>query len=402
MKNKNGATSFRIYLGLEGGKRRYKQFIKFKDAENFLKKANRDLELKRLGYEKQFGSLLDNKNEIIFCMERLERMNVSLTEVVQFYEKFGDCSNGDISIQDSIQLFRVEKEKTGKSRIYVDKSIHSYLSPFSKYVGEDTLVSEITVNQIEDYVYKRRKNVAPRTKVNLINQLSVLFNFLIKKGHLRFNPASDLERPKVLKKKPNVIKIGDLRRLLDKGLRDQKFEEVTLMLLQCFCGVRPYESGRMVWGDIDWKRKVVQVRSEVSKMSSHRICDIPPNCFEYLRIIRENLYIRARDKDRRIIKNFEHRMRKFRGELELELPTNILRHSFGSYHYARWGDSNKTRTQMGHHEGEFTFLNHYRDLVHKDMSVKYFDIYPFKTTENTFKYDPRKHIVIGPRAGLER
>ena len=52
---------------------------------------------------------------------------------------------------------------------------------------------------------------------------------------------------------------------------------------------------------------------------------------------------------------------------------------------------------MGHHEGEFTFLNHYRDLVHEDMSVKYFDIYPFNTTEKTFRYDPKRHIVTGPR-----
>jgi len=33
--NKNGKTSFRIYLGLFDGKRRYKQFIDFKKAESF-------------------------------------------------------------------------------------------------------------------------------------------------------------------------------------------------------------------------------------------------------------------------------------------------------------------------------------------------------------------------------
>jgi len=395
--NKNGKTSFRIYLGLFDGKRRYKQFIDFKKAESFCVKLNRDLELKKIGYDKQFGRMLDQKNEILFCLEKIEELDVSLTEVVQFYEKFGECSKGDISIEDSIKLFRKEKEKTGKSKIYLDKSIHSYLSPFSIHVRRETLVSEINEKMIEDYVYKTRKNVSPRTKVNLINQLSILFNFLIKKGHLKFNPTKNIERPKVLKKKPTIIKVGDLRKLLDGGLKEEKFEEVTILVLQCFCGVRSYESGRMVWGDIDWNRKVVQVRSEVSKMSSHRICEIPPNCFEFLQIVRENLFIRVKDKDRRIIKNFEHRMRKFRGGLGIDLPTNILRHSFGSYHFSRWGDSNKTRNQMGHHEGEFTFLNHYRDLVHEDMSVKYFDIYPFNTTEKTFRYDPKRHIVTGPR-----
>ena len=194
--NKNGKTSFRIYLGLFDGKRRYKQFIDFKKAESFCVKLNRDLELKKIGYDKQFGRMLDQKNEILFCLEKIEELDVSLTEVVQFYEKFGECSKGDISIEDSIKLFRKEKEKTGKSKIYLDKSIHSYLSPFSIHVRRETLVSEINEKMIEDYVYKTRKNVSPRTKVNLINQLSILFNFLIKKGHLKFNPTKNIERPK--------------------------------------------------------------------------------------------------------------------------------------------------------------------------------------------------------------
>ena len=154
--------------------------------------------------------------------------------------------------------------------------------------------------------------------------------------------------------------------ILDHGLRTKHYRETVLMVLQCFCGVRSHESGKMTWRDIDIKKRHVGVSSDNAKNSNHRICYISDNAYRYLVICMENLQIRAKDLDKRILPNFENRMRLFRHTFnKFKIPTNVLRHSFGSYHYAKGEDINQTRNLMGHREGEYTFLSHYRDVVTK-------------------------------------
>jgi hypothetical protein len=53
-----------------------------------------------------------------------------------------------------------------------------------------------------------------------------------------------------------------------------------------------------------------------------------------------------------------------------------MRHSFGTYHYAFHGDSNKTSSELGHKADDDTLFNHYRALAKKSDGEKFFSIKP--------------------------
>ena len=165
------------------------------------------------------------------------------------------------------------------------------------------------------------------------------------------------------------------------------------MVMHSFCGIRVTESSKVVWGKFDIKNRKILIDAEVSKIGVHRYVEIPDNAYRYFVLCMECLGIRAKDNHKVVLPNYEQRLRMFRGTLSVELPTNVLRHSFGSYHSAV-NDISKTRKEMGHIGSENTFYNSYRELVTKEQGLKYFDIYPMKKTKETFDYQKIKSKLM--------
>jgi integrase len=62
-----------------------------------------------------------------------------------------------------------------------------------------------------------------------------------------------------------------------------------------------------------------------------------------------------------------------------EWPHNGLRHSFGSYHLAFYGDAVKTAMQMGHRDSNVVH-NHYKTLVLKSEAEKFWALRPKQAT----------------------
>jgi integrase len=70
-------------------------------------------------------------------------------------------------------------------------------------------------------------------------------------------------------------------------------------------------------------------------------------------------------------KDFRLHLNQLREAAEIaEWPHNGLRHSFGSYHLALYGDAIKTSSQMGHRDSNIIH-NHYKALVLKAEAEKY-------------------------------
>ena len=53
-----------------------------------------------------------------------------------------------------------------------------------------------------------------------------------------------------------------------------------------------------------------------------------------------------------------------------------MRHSFGSYHYAKSGNSLETARILGHKGDDNVLFAHYRALTTKDQGTAYFAIIP--------------------------
>jgi hypothetical protein len=63
-----------------------------------------------------------------------------------------------------------------------------------------------------------------------------------------------------------------------------------------------------------------------------------------------------------------------RAGLRAEWPQNALRHSFGSYHLAQFGDAAKLALEMGNSPA--TIFKHYRQLVKPKEAQRYWKIAP--------------------------
>ena len=69
-----------------------------------------------------------------------------------------------------------------------------------------------------------------------------------------------------------------------------------------------------------------------------------------------------------------------RAALLAKWPQNALRHSFGSYHLARFPDAAALALQMGNSPA--MIFKHYRELVKPADAAKYWEIKPSGATTN--------------------
>jgi hypothetical protein len=70
-------------------------------------------------------------------------------------------------------------------------------------------------------------------------------------------------------------------------------------------------------------------------------------------------------------------------EAGVELRTNVLRHTFGSYHYAQHRNENLTAAEMGNSPA--VIFRHYRALVKPESAGVFWNILP-DTAENVVKF----------------
>jgi hypothetical protein len=73
-------------------------------------------------------------------------------------------------------------------------------------------------------------------------------------------------------------------------------------------------------------------------------------------------------------------------KLLAEWPQNALRHSFGSYHLARFNDAAKLALEMGNSPA--TIFRHYRQLVKPKEAERYWKIAPAPAGKKVVQFAP--------------
>ena len=166
-------------LGLDGeGNLRRKFFREKNDAERFLD------DHQRLSVDPFHG----RRHEVMFCLERIDRMGVSLHEVVKFYDRHGSKKSNPLLV-DSIKTFFDHKRMIGRGHHYVER-MTVVLRQLTEFVGETTKVGDITSDQIRKFVYVGHGHTSPKSKQNLLTHLSVFFGFCICHGLTSLNPVT--------------------------------------------------------------------------------------------------------------------------------------------------------------------------------------------------------------------
>ena len=224
-------------------------------------------------------------------------------------------------------------------------------------------VCDITPEDVEGWVVI--ESYSPTTRNNRLRTLSSAFAFAVTRRWCETNPVDRVER--AIERKPvagylSVKHAEALLRVADK-------EMLPCVAIQLFAGLRPCEMAELPFENIDLERGQLWVDKK-EHTTSHRVVQIMPNLREWLLPSRSRTgkiqpvnYQNRWDTLRRQAGLFEHR------------PHDGLRHSFGTWHFAKFQDLGKTSAQMGHSNPMIT-RKHY--VVREDPSRadEYWNITP--------------------------
>ncbi len=173
--------------------------------------------------------------------------------------------------------------------------------------------------------------------------MSGVFSTAIKHDWCDSNPVSRVEVPDVVEKPIEPLTIEEVERL-EAAAQLPEHEDMQLSLhLMLYCGIRPTEVSRMdPERDIDWQNRRVVVRPTTSKTGGGRV--VPLRC--------GNIDALRHDIPRRWV----HRWRALRKAAGWSRETahpwrqDVCRHTFATYHAARFRNFAALQLEMGHRD----------------------------------------------------
>lgn len=143
------------------------------------------------------------------------------------------------------------RTKPSTTRSYRDAINKQFVPRFGK-----RRLTEIDIDVIQRYLSERETEVKPKTVINEIVPLKLMFKHAVRWGYLKSSPAEYVDRPRVEKEEMEILNPDEIRLLLEKA----KPEYGTLFLMAVLTGLRRGEIIGLQWGDIDWVHNQIHVR----------------------------------------------------------------------------------------------------------------------------------------------
>lgn len=164
--------------------------------------------------------------------------------------------------------------------------------------------------------------------------LHSIFAFGMKRGWCSANPVDGVESPVVKETHIEPLTLQQVERL-HKASRLPEHAPMQLSLqLMLYCGLRPHEVQRLRPGDIRWAEREVIIRPTVSKTGGGRVVPLRRIMLKARGNIPGNWVVRWRA------------LRKAAGFTRWQ--ADACRHSFASYHAARYKNLSVLQWEMGH------------------------------------------------------
>ena len=358
-KYRHSTTTPFVIEGLRvNGKRTRKFFESRKEAKSWLR-----LTLMRMKREGEAAVTMPDQLRLdaLACAERLQPYGKTIWDATEHFLAFLTATARSRTVAELVPEFNAAKKKDGASERYLG-DLRNRLDTFASDFGKLKL-AEILPSQIDDWL--RGLDVAGQTRNNFRTVLSAFFEFGKLRGYATSNPVEGTAKAKVVRGTPEIFTPEQMRTVLEKAPADF----VPYLAIGAFAGLRAAEIERLDWSEIDLARRLIQVKAENAKTAQRRfvtVCDTlaawlaphvrrsgPVATAESVRIGREKTCKAA----------------------QIQWPSNVLRHSFASYHLAQFKNAGQTAAELGH-AGAAMLYQHYRELVTPDAAAKWWAIMP--------------------------
>ncbi len=308
--------------------------------------------------------------------------NLSMAQRVEAGKAFKMLAEyPDASLLDAITYYIGRKLRFGKSPT-VAEGVETLVAEITPRRGKRTVddlrcrwrkfasdfgtrhFAEVEANEITAWLDKVASH--PETRHNYRRKVVELFNLAIGQKWTTENPATESRRDDRLPPEPEVFKVEELARVLevadDHGL-------LPYIVLGTFCGIRVSELVRLDWGKVDMEERTVTIEAATTKTKTRRVITMPDAAAAWLvgKVKRSGAVVDPVALRERLLE-----LRKAAGLTRW--PTNIMRHSFGSYAVAAWQDVGKVSYQMGN--SPQVCRRHYEQTVKRSEASRFWALRP--------------------------
>lgn len=363
-KYKGSATSKFVIEGLRVEGKRIRKFFKTRrEAEACLRKIQARVKKEGEGAIHMPEQL---RVEAVKCAEKLKPLGVTLTDATEHFLAHLAAIQRSCTVVALIAEFRASKEQDGASERY-QKDMKNRLQRFEDDLGPK-MVAEIRSSSIDDWL--RGLTVGAQTRNNFRTILRTLFEYGVMRGYLLENPVAKTAKAKVVRGAPAILKPEEMRKLLECASSDF----LPYLAIGGFAGLRSAEIERLDWSEIDLGQRLIHVKAEKSKTAQRRLTTISDCLAAWLAPFSE--------KSGRVAKNVRVERKRCCAAAGIEWKANFLRHSFASYHLAKFKNSAETAAELGHSSPVMLF-QHYRELVSPNDADRWWGIEPDAEIEIT-------------------
>lgn len=267
-----------------------------------------------------------------------------------------------------------------------DDTINSYkydLFKFNRFINDKKInILSVNINIIEDYL-KEINNLDSSSISRNITSINNLYNYLIINKYINSNPCEFIDRPKLLKRLPNVLTVDEVDKLLDIELNNiYDYRNKAMLELIYSAGLRVSELTNLTTRDIDFENCVVKC---FGKGSKERIIPINDYTVHYLKlyISKRQLLLKKDRNDYLFLNNHGKKMTRQGFEYILKnilegkkidkyVTPHTLRHSFATHLLEGGADLRSIQILLGHENLTTTSIYTHisKEKIHNDY-IKY-------------------------------
>jgi len=310
------------------------------------------------------------------CTERLSPYGKSIYDATEFFLEYLAAGKSELC---SVLIARhiQSQERAGRAERHL-YDVRSRLGDFSESFG-DSPIKTITAAQIEDWLYSLGDGeFSPRTVINWRATVHAFFESLFVQKILAVNPVSAIPKPKDVPGSPPVFTPEELSQFLEAATGRLR----ACLVIQAFAGLRTAEVLRLRGEDVRSKEKLIHVNAQIAKASKRRLVKILPNLAEWLLPfagIQGRIWPNG-------FRSYHDDIAGLCSALKLGWKQNGLRHSYGSYHLAKFQKADALAQEMGHTSAR-TVRDYYREVVTPQSANKYWLIRPKSTPKNVVQME---------------
>lgn len=272
---------------------------------------------------------------------------------------------------------------------YSDNTVKTYensIEKLIKYIGKKDILT-LTVSDLEKFL-ENLNELEASTISNLISAIKTFYNYYIKIGKIKSNPADLVDMPKLRKKLPTYLTIDEINTLLDIEITDSfSARNKAILELLYSSGLRISELINLEIKNIDFDDCIIRVFGKGSKERIVPMNDYAINALKnYLENYRIDLlkndinnYLFLNNHGKKMTRQGIFKMIKkecLLKNIKKNISPHTLRHTFATHLLQNGADLRVIQEILGHSDISTTQI--YTHISNEKLKQNYKEYHPRK------------------------